>query len=202
VLELPRRQLALYAAGLVVVALLGARYLARSEPAPAPAPAAPLKVSAAGEGGGGHATVHVAGAVRRPGVYRMRDGERVDDAVRRAGGPTPRADLGAVNLAAKVQDGRQVLVPERARAAAGSGPAPAAGAAGAGAGAGAASGPLNLNSASLEQLDGLDGVGPATAQAILDHRDEHDGFGSVDELDQVPGIGEKRLASLREQVTV
>ena len=62
--------------------------------------------------------------------------------------------------------------------------------------------PINLNTATLEQLDTLDGVGPATAQKILDYREEHGGFGSVDELDQIPGIGEKRLAALREEVRV
>jgi competence protein ComEA len=161
--------------------------------------------------GGGRLTVHVAGAVRRPGVYVLPPGSRVNDALRRAGGARGRADLTAVNLAAKLEDGRQVLVPERAAA-------PAVGAAGAGAsaaasgappGGGAAAGgavapaaPVNLNTATLEQLDTLDGVGPTTAQKILDYRTEHGGFGSVEELDQIPGIGEKRLAALRESVQV
>ena len=180
----------MYAAVAVVVVALGARYLRGAEERSAAAPA-PVQVSEEREGG---ATVHVAGAVRRPGVYRLRAGARVNAAVRRAGGPTARADLTQLNLAAKVEDGRQVLVPERvaapegAAAAAGSAPAPGQ--------------PLNLNTATLEQLDALDGIGPATAQAILDFRDEHDGFGSVDELGEVPGIGEVRLASLREQVRV
>jgi competence protein ComEA len=161
--------------------------------------------------------VHVAGAVRRPGVYRMKEGDRVDDAVQRAGGPTRRADLAAVNLAAKVQDGRQILLPERPRAtAAGSaaaGGAGGGGAAAAGGGAAAtggtgatgpigAAGPINLNTATMEQLDTLDGVGPATAQKILDFRAAHGGFGSVEELGQIPGIGEKRMATLRAAVTV
>jgi competence protein ComEA len=148
------------------------------------------------------ATVHVAGAVRRPGVYRMRPGARVDDAVRQAGGGTARADLGAVNLAAKVEDGRQVLVPERAPRAAAPGGGAVAGGGGAASATAAPGQPLNLNTATLEQLDTLAGVGPATAQKILDFRDEHGGFGSVDELAQVPGIGDKRLASLRDQVRV
>ena len=138
--------------------------------------------------------MHVAGAVREPGVYRMRAGARVDDAVGRAGGATPRADLTQVNLAAKVEDGRQIVVPRRVPAAA--------------TGAGGSSSPaqpgvpLNLNTATLEQLDELSGIGPATAQKILDYREEHGGFGSVEELGQVPGIGDVRLASLREQVRV
>jgi competence protein ComEA len=185
----PRTQTALYVAAAVAVVLLGARYLDSGSP---PAPAAPpVRVERA------HpvtALVHVAGAVRRPGVYRLKPGARIDDAVQRAGGATARADLSAVNLAAKVEDGRQVLVPERAPRG-----APAATAPGSAAAPGQ---PINLNTATLEQLDTLNGVGPATAQKILDFREEHGGFGSVDELAQVPGIGEKRLASLKEQVRV
>jgi competence protein ComEA len=149
-----------------------------------------LEVSGADEGGG--PVVHVAGAVRRPGVYRLRAGARVADAVRRAGGARRRADLGAVNLAAELQDGRQVLVPPRAKAGApahaGAAPAPGV--------------PLDLNTATLEQLDELDGIGPATAQQIVSYREAHGGFGSVEELDQVPGIGETRLAALRDKVRV
>ena len=140
--------------------------------------------------------VHVAGAVRRPGVYALRTGDRVDDAVRRAGGATRKADLGGLNLAAEVEDGRQVLVPVRAGAG-------AAGAAAASAAAAPAEGqPINVNIATLEQLDGLTGVGPITAQKILDAREEHGGFGSIEELGEIPGIGEKRLATLREEVTL
>jgi competence protein ComEA len=218
----PRSQLVLYAAAALVIALLGARYLGGGdEPSARAAPATPPARVEQARGAG--ATVHVAGAVREPGVYRLRPGERIDDAIRRAGGATGRADLSAVNLAAKVEDGRQVLVPERARAVAGAGApgagpgeAGAAGAAGAaspsgspGPSAGAVAGaagapaqPINLNTATLEQLDTLAGVGPATAQKILAFREERGGFGSVDELAQVPGIGDKRLASLKEQVTL
>ena len=189
---LTRTHLVLYAAAAVAVVLLGARYL-RGAPEPAPTAAPPAAGAVLGERREAGATVHVAGAVRRPGVYRLRAGARVDDAVQRAGGATARADLGAVNLAAKAEDGRQVLVPERA---------PPAAAAPARAGAAAPGVPLNLNTATLEQLDTLPGVGPATAEKILAHRDEHGGFGSVEELGEVSGIGEKRLASLREQVRV
>jgi competence protein ComEA len=140
--------------------------------------------------------VDVAGAVKHPGVYRLSAAARVEDALQRAGGPTRRADLSQVNRAAKLEDGRQILVPMRAAATAGA----AAGAASPGASPTAPEQPVNLNTATLEQLDQLDGVGPATAQKILDYRQEHGGFGSVDELDQIPGIGEKRLASLREHV--
>ena len=145
-----------------------------------------------GEEGGGAAarvTVHVAGAVRRPGVYRLPARARVVDAVRRAGGARRRADLAALNLAAKLEDGRQVVVP-------------AARAAAAAAGTAAEGVPLDLNTATAEQLDELDGIGPGMAGTILKYREQHGGFGSIEELGQVPGIGEKRLASLREQVRV
>lgn len=196
---LPRSHLAAYAAAFALIALLGARQLARGEGAregPGPAAAPAIRVEAGA--GGGRLVVHVAGAVRRPGVYRLRAGARVDDAVRRAGGATAAADLTGLNLAAELQDGRQVVVPEQAVADAGR----ADGRSGDPALAQqAASGPLNLGTATLEQLDALDGVGPATAQKILDFRDEHGGFSSVEQLAEIPGIGEKRLASLREQVT-
>jgi competence protein ComEA len=221
--DLDRPRLALYVALGVVVCFLGARYLSaqvtRGDPgagagidatpgerAPSvrPAPAASVRV---GRAGGGRVTVHVAGAVHRPGVYRLAPGARVDDALRRAGGPRPRADLAAVNLAAKLEDGRQVLVPERAAAAAvapGSAPAsaPVSSAAGALAGATAPAQPVNLNTATLEQLDTLDGVGPGIAQRILDYRRQHGGFRRVEELGEVPGIGAKRLATLTPLVTV
>jgi len=162
---------------------------------------APSPISLSGDGAPGgedgeRVTVHVAGAVREPGVYRLPAGSRVDDAVRRAGGPRSRADLTAVNLAAEVEDGRQVVVPER--------PRPAGGAAGSAEPAGTVttSGPINLNTATLEQLDTLDGIGPGTAQKILDARTVRGGFSSIDELGQIAGIGEKRLAALRSRVTL
>lgn len=185
---------------LLAAAAIGLSRLGGSPGVP-DAPAAPPAIRVEEESeGGGEALVHVAGAVRRPGVYRLREGMRIDDALRMAGGPTRRADLAAVNLAAEVEDGRQVLVPERARRAAPAGPATAV--AGGSAPAGAPGAPVNLNSATLEQLDALEGIGPATAQSILDFREEHGGFGSVEELGEIPGIGEKRLATLREAVTV
>jgi len=181
----------------LVVVLLGAREL-RGGGGPAAgggsgaAPPAPARVE---QPRPRSAVVHVAGAVRRPGVYRMRPGARVDDALRRAGGATARADLTQVNLAAEVEDGRQVVVPERAPRAAASASSAAA--------TGPAPGrPLNVNTATLEQLDALDGIGPGLAQRILDAREERGGFSSVEELAEIPGIGEARMASLREQVRV
>jgi competence protein ComEA len=190
--EIPPRQLAVCCLAVLAVAVLAVWHVSRNgtDKGPAPPPAA-IRVEDAASAGG-TVTVHVAGAVRRPGVYRMRPTARVDDAVGRAGGATRKADLSQVNLAAKVEDGRQVLVPEKLRAAAaGSATAPTQPGV-----------PLNVNTATLEQLDELDGIGPATAQNILDYREEHGGFGSVDELGEVPGIGDVRLASLREQVRV
>jgi competence protein ComEA len=201
-----RPQLAVYAAAAVAVVLLGARYLStpsaaggRAAAGPSghtvPAKGASVRVETAGSGA---AVVQVVGAVRRPGVYRLRSGQRVDDAVHTAGGATRRADLAGVNLAAKVSDGQQIIVP-----AAGAAGAAAGGPAGADGAAAAAPGrPLNLNTATPEQLDQLDGVGPATAQKIVAYRQAHGGFRSVSELDQVPGIGEKKLAGLKDRVRV
>jgi competence protein ComEA len=199
--ELTSRQIAFCAVGVVVMLLLGLSQLRRGGAESAASGggggerAAPIAVEE--DGGGGRLVVHVAGAVRDPGVYRLRAGARVDDAVARAGGATRRADLGGLNLAAELEDGRQVLVPERARGGGGGGavagaavPEPAPGQ------------PLNLNTATLEQLDTLSGIGPLTAQKILEYREELGGFGSVEELGEIPGIGDKRLASLREEVTL
>jgi competence protein ComEA len=146
-------------------------------------------------GSGGPVVVHVVGAVRRPGVYRLPAGSRTRDAVRRAGGAAPHADLGAVNLATRLADGEQVRVPLRASPAVAS----------AGSGGKAASAPssiVHLNSADAEQLDALDGIGPALAQRIVDYREAHGGFGSIDELDEVSGIGPVRLDSLRPRLAL
>jgi competence protein ComEA len=140
--------------------------------------------------------VHVVGAVRHPGLYELEEGSRIDDAIEKAGGAKPRAALELVNLASPVADGQQVLVP----GASGKGGAAAAAGAGGGAAAGAPGQRVHLNTATLEQLDALPGVGPVTAQKILDYRTENGAFSSVDELDAVPGIGPARLEQLRELV--
>jgi competence protein ComEA len=139
--------------------------------------------------------VHVVGAVRRPGLYRLVHGARIADAVRRAGGATRRADLSLVNLAAQVSDGSQVVVPRREVVE--SGAASESGESGVG---GAPGGPVHLNTATLDELDALPGVGPVTAQKILDYREQHGAFSSVDDLDAIPGIGPARLEQLRELV--
>jgi competence protein ComEA len=198
--------MAAWAAAGVVLALLAAWYLARSRPtadaAPPPAvatiAAAQEPTAAAGPAArGAKVVVDVSGAVKRPGVYSLTTQDRVEDALERAGGATRRADLTQLNRAAKLEDGRQILVPTRGKVATAVAPATPGGTA-----AAAPEGPINLNTATLEQLDTLDGVGPATAQKIIEYREQHGGFKTVDELDQVSGIGEKRLATLREHVTV
>jgi competence protein ComEA len=134
--------------------------------------------------------VDVAGAVRRPGLYRLPHGSRIADAIARAGGMSRRASQAAVNLAAPLADGEQVLVPSLA----------AAGVAGAPSGAAAGpspSAPVDLNSATVEQLDALPGIGPVTAQKIVDYRTEHGPYTSVDDLDAIPGIGPSRIENLR-----
>ena len=207
------RRLVVGAVALVCIAFLGWRLLA---PPPPPAEmrlpfAQPSAAgnstgapgAAGGDGGdtGGAATtgtaaatevvVHVAGAVASPGVRRLPPGSRVVDALDAAGGALPGADLARVNLAAPLVDGQQVLVPRR-------GPPGAAAAIPGAPGSGAK---VSLASATLEQLDELPGIGPVTAQKILDYRSEHGSFRSVDELDDVPGIGPTRVEQLRDLVT-
>jgi len=192
--EIPRSQLVAYVALAVVVGLLGLRYLRAAPataPAPAPAQGAPgqaLTIAA----GGRSSVVHVAGAVRHPGVYSLPAGARVQDAVRRAGGARRGANVDAVNLAARVADGQQIVVPSRVAAAAAAVSADPA--------AGPPAAPVSLGSATLEQLETLDGVGPATAQKIVAYRTEHGGFRSVDDLANVPGIGPKKLAAIKPHV--
>ncbi|HEX2293525.1 MAG TPA: ComEA family DNA-binding protein [Gaiellaceae bacterium] len=189
------RPRALAAAALLVAALfLGGRYLVGSGTATVErAPVEPAAVEAAPAP---RLVVHVVGAVRRPGLYRLEHGSRIADAVRRAGGATRRADLSLVNLAAQVSDGTQVVVPRRVVVAAGAGPegsVPAGGEV-------PAAGPVHLNTATVEQLDALPGVGPVTAQKIVDYREQHGAFSSVDDLDAIPGIGPARLEQLRDLV--
>jgi competence protein ComEA len=141
---------------------------------------------------GARLVVHVTGEVRRPGVYDLAVGARVQRAVGRAGGPTRRADLSLINMAATVQDGQQVVVPAKPTAGAGAGPPAAAGAAG--------GGPISLSSATQEQLEALDGIGPTLAGRIVAYRQANGGFASVDQLLEVQGIGPARLEAMRPRV--
>ena len=186
-LPFSRRQIAIAAVAILVVLVLGSRLLFRAEaPAAPPIPTAAATTTAAAQS---LLVVDVVGAVRRPGLYRLPSGSRVADALSRAGGVTPKALVELVNLAAPIADGEQIAVPRRGSATiAGSGAT------------GVASGPVHLNTATLEQLDALPGVGPVTAQKILDYRQQHRAFGSVEELDAVPGIGPARLEQLKELV--
>jgi competence protein ComEA len=184
-----RRVLAVGVVGLLALVLVGKVLLRPARPAVVPPPVRVAKSSTA-PASATRLFVNVVGAVRRPGLYRLEEGSRVADAVTRAGGPTPKAQIELLNLAARIADGEQIVVPRRGLA------GPAAGAAG----APAAAGPVHLNSATLDQLDALPGVGPVTAQKILDYRQQHGAFGSVDELDAISGIGPARLEQLRDLV--
>jgi competence protein ComEA len=205
--EIGRSQLVAYAAFAILVVAVGVRFMHRQQPAAAVAgtPVGAASGSAGTRDGAvrvsrpqaAGSVVHVAGAVRHPGVYRLPAGARVRDAVSRAGGARRGGDVNAINLAAKVVDGQQVVVPARA----GTGAVASAAPDGAAGGGGTVGGPpISLNSATAEQLDTLDGVGPATAEKIIAWRTQHGGFRSVADLGQVPGIGPKKLAALKDKV--
>lgn len=187
-----RSQVIVYAAVALALLLVGARAI-RGEGPTGGSFAVASGGSRGGDGSGGkfsiggsngEVVVDVTGAVRDPGVYRLPAGSRVDDAVRRAGGAAPGAELEAINLAARLADGQQVVVPEQA---AGASATAAAG----------EDGPISLGSATVEQLEEIEGIGPVTAADIIAFRDEHGGLSSVDQLDQMPGIGPATMESLR-----
>jgi len=191
--KLPRRQTAILLIVCVAVLALVGKRLAAAGTARAPATQA---VSLAEDRAAGRTAsaprlvVYVVGAVLHAGLVRLPEGARVADALERAGGPTRHADLALLNLAAPVADGQQIVVPARVTAADG--------------GTGAAvSAPakVSLASATLDQLDELPGIGPVTAQKIVDWRQTHGPLRSVDDLDAIPGIGPARVEQLRDLVT-
>lgn len=190
--ELNRTQVVVYAAVAIALLLVGARAI-RGEGGEEVSIASGAEAPSADAGGfsiGGQAgdlVVDVTGAVRDPGVYRMPAGSRVNDAVARAGGAAPEAQLEAINLAARLADGQQVVVPERLPG-------------GAAAVVAGAEGPISLGTATVEQLEEIEGIGPVTAGAIVEYRDEHGGLSSVEQLDQVSGIGPATMDSLRERL--
>jgi competence protein ComEA len=190
--ELSRTQVVVYAAVAIALLLVGARAI-RGEGGEEVSFASGAEAPSADTGGfsiagqAGDLVVDVTGAVRDPGVYRMPAGSRVNDAVARAGGAAPAAQLEAINLAARLADGQQVVVPERLPG-------------GAAIAAAGAEGPISLGTATVEQLEEIEGIGPVTAGAIVEYRDEHGGLSSVEQLDQVSGIGPATMDSLRDQL--
>ncbi len=196
---LSRQQLIVWAAVGLVILLIGANYLrgqisstAREENAPVTAELKETRTTAS------RLKVHVIGAVAKPGLYEVDAGSRVADALEKAGGATPNADLDKVNLAAKITDGQQLAVPEK-----GAGGAASSGGQSAGAPTAAgANQPINLNTASLDDLNLLDGIGPKTAQKIIDYREANGGFKSIEELMEVPGIGPAKFEQLKGKVVV
>jgi competence protein ComEA len=196
--DLSRSQLLVYGAVAVALLLVGARAI-RAGDGEGASYAQAGEIGGGGasgaesggfslDGGGPDVVVDVTGAVRRPGVYRLPAGARVTDAVARAGGAGGDAALEGINLAARLADGQQVLVPSVAP----DGALPA--------GAAAEDGPISLGSASVEELETIDGIGPVTAGDIVEFRDQHGGLASVDELDEVAGIGPATMEALRERL--
>lgn len=183
---------------LAVVVSLGAWSVLRTPSGPPPDDLLPVAGSSADPSASTTATTsgsvlvaHAAGAVLQPGVYELPAGARVTDLIDAAGGPTMDADLDRLNLAAAVVDGQRVYVPRVGEVGAGDAVA-----------TDQPTGPLDLNTATLEQLDALPGVGPATAQAIIAERERRGGFRSVDDLLDVRGIGPAKLEAIRELVAV
>jgi competence protein ComEA len=199
--SLSRSQLLVYGAVAVTLLLVGARWI-RSADEGGPDAGGVSFASASGSSGSAGASfgvetqggedvvVHVAGAVREPDVYRLPAGSRVNDAVERAGGPTARAALEGLNLAARLTDGQQVVMPAKV----------AGGAATGSSAASTPSGPISLGTASVEELDTIEGIGPVTAQKIIDFRAQEGGVSSVDQLDQIDGIGPATMDSLRSRL--
>jgi competence protein ComEA len=189
--DLSRSQVIVYGAVAVALLLVGARAVKASgggDSAYAPSPSGSSDGgSFSVQSGGADIVVDVTGAVQQPGVYRLPAGARVIDAVDRAGGPDSGALLEAINRAARLTDGQQVVVPKR-------GPA---GMVAGGTGAATEDGPIGLGSATVEQLDTIDGIGPVTAQKIVEYRDLHGGLASVEQLDEMSGIGPATMESLR-----
>ncbi|MCL4473644.1 MAG: helix-hairpin-helix domain-containing protein [Actinobacteria bacterium] len=201
---LSRQQLIAWSAVGLVILLIGANYLRGQLSAPAAGgEAAAVTIGLKEDRTTAALKIHVVGAVASPGLYEVAAGSRVADALAKAGGPAPTADLNQINLAAKLADGQQLIVPEKG--AGGNGAAGGAGAAGpgaAGAGPSGAQQPINLNSATIDQLNSLDGIGPKTAQKIIDYREAHGGFKSVEELLEVPGIGPSKFDQIKNQVVI
>lgn len=218
-MQLSRRHICAYVAIAALVVAVGVRYVIKPGASGAAggqalvlAPASPAAsgaassaassarvVAASPSSAAADVVVYVCGAVKAPGIVRVPAGARVTDALELAGGPSARAELTAVNLAAKVSDGEQIVVPARGQSA----PAVAA-TAGAATVAGPAvpAAPVNINTATAEQLDALVGVGPATAQKIIDYRVANGPFKTIDDIKNVSGIGDAKFAAMKDNITV
>ena len=193
--ELSRSQIAVYGAVVVALLLVGARAIGSGGGEPAPAFGSSAGRSSGGfeisQEGGRDVVVDVTGAVRQPGVYRLPSGARVTDAVQRAGGASGRALLEAINLAARLADGQQIVVPERV---------PGSSASAAAVGTASDEGPISLGTATAEQLDTIEGIGPVTAEDIIGFRDQHGGLSSIEQLDEISGIGPATMEALRKRL--
>jgi competence protein ComEA len=192
---LTRRELAMMAILALAALVGGGLWYVRSLPQPVSVRAAPAPAPTAATPIPGSVFVHVAGAVRRPGVYELPEGSRVIDALEAAGGAERGGDLAALNLAAVLADGQQVLVTDR-------GATPSSPVAGGAVPSPGAPASVNVNAATPEELETLPGIGEVLAAAIVQFREEHGPFSSVDQLLDVSGIGEVTLEEIRDFVTV
>lgn len=205
---LSRQQLKAWAVVGLIILLVGANYLRGQLDAPEASTGVAMTVGNKEDRPAPRLKVHVIGAVARPGLYELDANSRVADALEKAGGATPTADLSQINLAAKMADGQQLAVPEKGAASSpvGTGAADvsqsSAPAGASASGASAASQPVNLNAATPDQLTNLDGIGPKTAQKIIEYREAHGGFTSVEELLEVPGIGPAKFEQIKGQVVI
>jgi competence protein ComEA len=198
--SLSRSQLLVYGAVAVTLLLVGARWIRSADQGGSDSGGvsfSPASGSSAGSfgvdaEGGEDVVVHVAGAVREPDVYRLPAGSRVNDAVQRAGGPTARAELEGLNLAARLTDGQQIVMPVRAGGSGGVAVGSSA--------TGTSDGPISLGTATVEELDTIEGIGPVTAQKIIEFRTQEGGISSVDQLDEIDGIGPATMESLRSRL--
>jgi competence protein ComEA len=193
--ELSRSQIVVYGAIAVALLLVGARAIGHQDGGSEAAfgsspPSHGSSDFGVSEEGGRDVVVDVAGAVRRPGVYRLPAGSRVTDAVQRAGGGSGNALLEGINLAARLGDGQQIVVPERTAAAAASGASATS----------VEDAPISLGSATAEQLDTIEGIGPVTAEDIIGFRDRKGGLSSIEQLDQISGIGPATMEALRKRL--